>query len=97
LERNLTSPPIGMHKVPNQYIVQLKDNMISNVKDVAHFFALRTGVKILKTYEKTKGCAFLVTSNSSTNALSEILSDPRTQFLDQDAIGRVAHAMVNQN
>ena len=75
-------------KIPNQFLVMLKDTASDSPQSFADQISSKDGVKVNHIFNNTiKGVGIVVENEQSLN---EILFDPRVKFFEPDYLGRIS-------
>jgi subtilisin family serine protease len=87
VEDNNLGKPLADVRIPFQYIVMLKDNVIDDPKSIADNF-IAQGAELLHIYRYSfKGFALRI---PNLGLLDEMVADSRIASIEQDTIGRIA-------
>jgi hypothetical protein len=83
--------------IPNQFLVQLNDDVTSSTEEVASSFASKTNAKILKVFQNTRVFVFSI-NDEDVYKVSDVLStDSRLRLTEQNIIGKVTQLEGSQS
>jgi subtilisin family serine protease len=94
--RNFSDIPKDFEIVPNQYVIQLKDEVTADTGEVASIFASKTNAKILNVNQNSKSFVFTINDDDVHKIKETLAMDQRLKAVEQNVVGRIAQLTNNQ-
>lgn len=94
--RNFSEYPTDFEVIPNQYLVQLRENVTDDVNKLATEFASRTNSKILKIFENSRTFAFTIGDSDKDKIEEALTADSRFNAIEPNMMGRIAQVADTQ-
>jgi subtilisin family serine protease len=94
--RNFSEEATDFEVIPNQYLIQVEENVTDDVSKIASEFATMTNSKILKIFENSKAFAFTIGDSDMDKIEKALTADPRFKVIEQNMMGRIAQIEKSQ-